>query len=201
MNTHGFPRRLADEIERVGAFVAGRDDALNIPPQSAEFLHALLLAGRYTSAVEIGTSFGFSGLWLGAALQRHGGTLLTFEIDDKKVAFAREAFERAGLAQTIRVVHGDAREVLAPHNGPFDFAFVDAVKSQSVEYLERLWPKLTPRAVLVADNATSHETELSPYLAHVRSHPELYSTLVPIGSGLELSVRICSDAEPFRGDG
>jgi len=181
---------IAAEIERVGRLVAERDDAWAIPRVSAEFLHALVLSSAFRRGLEIGTSYGYSGLWLGAALQHNGGVLLTIDNNPAKIAFARDAFRRAGLGSTLEVIEGRGDDLPAVAEGPFDFVFIDADKPLSVRYLEAVWPRLAHRATIVADNVTSHADEMQPYVDYVRRHPQLCSVLVPIGSGLEVSIKL-----------
>jgi predicted O-methyltransferase YrrM len=178
------------ELKRVGRLVAQRDDAWALPRVSAEFLHALVLSGAFRRGLEIGTSYGYSGLWLGAALEHNGGVLLTLDNNPAKSAFARDAFRRAGLDGTVAVIEGRAEDLPDAVTGPFDFVFIDADKPLSVRYLEAVWPHLAHRATIVADNVTSHAREMKPYVDYVRNHPQLCSVLVPIGSGLELSVKL-----------
>jgi predicted O-methyltransferase YrrM len=178
------------EIERFEQVVRRRDDARFIPRQSAEFLHTLVLVGGFRRAVEIGTSFGYSGTWLATALRHNGGTLVTIDRDENKTGPARAAFERAGLAHIVRVVLGPAEQVLPGLEGPFDFAFIDADKPGALRQFELLWPKLAQRATIVTDNVASHERELHEFTSHLRQHPQLRSTLIPIGSGLELTVKV-----------
>ncbi len=178
------------EILRVEAFVAERDDALAVPRVSAEFLHTLVLAGGYRRGLEIGTSYGYSGLWIAAALQHNGGMLTTIDHSPDKVRFAREAFARAGLADTVDVVEGPAGAVLDDVHGPFDIVFIDADKENSRRYFDLVWPKMAQRATIVTDNATSHADDLAGYLQTLRNHPQLCSILLPIGAGMEVSVKL-----------
>ncbi len=182
------------ELDRVGQWVRARGDAGAIPPESGRFLHALVLAGGYRRGIEIGTSYGFSSLWIGAALAHNGGVLTTIDIDPTKLAFAREVFARAGLSSSIDPMVGDAQSALAEAHGPFDFVFIDADVDRVQDYFDLLWPKLAHRATLVTDNVSSDAEALSTFVRGLRAHPELYSTLVAIGSGLEVSVKI----EPRR---
>ena len=184
------------EIERIGQIAAERDDAWAVPRVSAEFLHSLVLAGGFRRGLEIGTSYGFSGLWLGAALQRNGGALFTIDNDAAKVAFAREAFGRAGLADTVHAVLGAAEEVLPETDGPFDFVFLDAEKKSTRRYFDLIWPLLAHRATIVTDNVTSHAEELAEFVAYLRQHPQLCSTLVPLGSGLQLTIKLDAYGAP-----
>lgn len=201
MKTPSLSEAVRAEIERTAAFVDTRDDALNIPRSSAEFLHALVVAGGWRRGVEVGTSYGFSGLWIGAAFFHNGGELITIDRQAHKTGHARDVFRRAGLEHTIRSRSGNAADVLTELEGPFDFVFLDADKENTLGYFETLWPKLAHHAVIVTDNATSHANELADFLARVREHDQLVSTLVPIGSGLELSVKVDPAATTASIDG
>jgi len=182
------------QIERIVRLVARRDDAWAIPCISAEFLHSLVLAGGYRRGLEVGMSYGYSGLWIAAALQHNGGTLTTLEHNAAKVAAGRETFAQAALADTVIIVAGDAAETLADLSGPFDFVFLDADKENTRRYFDLIWPKLAHRATIVTDNVTSHANELKDFVKHLRNHPHLVSTLLPIGSGLEITVKL----DPYR---
>jgi len=192
-----FEQTISDtarrEIERVEKLVAGATDAWAIPRVSAEFLHVLVLAGGHRRGLEIGTSYGYSGLWLGAALMHNGGALTTIDRNSGKVKAARETFSSAGLAETIDVLGGKAGDVLESIEGPFDFVFIDADKENCRRYFDLVWPQLGHRATIITDNVTTHAHELAEFLAHLRGHPQLCSTLVPIGSGLEVTVKL----DPF----
>lgn len=181
--------------------MADRDDALNVPRETAEFLHALVLAGGFRRGLEIGTSYGYSGLWIGAALRHNGGVLTTVDNNPRKAAAAREVFARTGLSDVIAVLEGDAIDALRQVDGPLDFVFLDADKESCQRYVESLWPKLAHCATLVTDNVTSHADRLAGFVEYLRGHPQLASTLVGIGSGLELTVKLDLQRQTATHDG
>lgn len=183
------PQVLA-ELQRLEALAATRTDARAVPPATGAFLHALVLASDCRYGLELGTSYGYSGLWLGAAFKHTQGQLISVDRDIRKVAAARETFAHTGLGETVQVHAGIISEVIAGLAGPFDFVFIDADKPNSLRYLELLWAKLAQRAVIVTDNVTSHATELAEFVRYLRGHSQLYSTLVPVGSGLELTIKL-----------
>lgn len=178
------------QIERVEALVQSRDDALAIPRVAAEFIHAVILSSASRRGLEVGTSYGYSGLWIGTALLHNGGVLTTIDHNPDKVIAARETFSQAGVAEAIECIEGDAADALAEIDGPFDFVFLDADKKPTRNYFDLIWPKLAHRATIITDNVTSHEDELSEFVAFLRQHPQLCSTLIPVGSGLELTVKL-----------
>jgi caffeoyl-CoA O-methyltransferase len=189
------------EIERVEQLVAERDDAWAIPRVSAEFIHGLVLAGAFRRGLEVGTSYGYSGLWIGAALRHNGGSLITIENNPAKIALTRDTFQQAGLAETIRIIPGSADAVLRNLEGPFDFVFLDADKENTLRYFELIWPHLAHHATIVTDNITSHAAQMTCFSEHLRQHPQLFSTLIPIGSGLEVSVKLDPVARTASIDG
>ncbi len=190
MFDHTISGPARNEIQRVERHVAEHDDGLAIPRVTAEFLHALVLAGGFRRGIEIGTSYGYSALWIATAIEHNSGLLTTIDRDENKVRFAKDACLRAGLGQTVVCMEEDAREAIRAVDGPFDFVFLDAEKSQTRAYFDELWPKLAQRATIVTDNITSHADELADFVQYVRSHSNLCSTLVPIGSGLELTNKL-----------
>lgn len=179
-------RQVIDECRR---FMADRDDALALPEDAAQFVHALVLAIRPRRVLEIGTSYGWSGLWIGAALRLWGGRLVTIDHAEHKHAYARAAFERAGLAGTVDARLGEAAEVLAGLDGPFEFVLNDADKAGAVAYFQRCREWLPPGGVFLTDNAVSHAEALGGFLRLVRAQRGWFSTLVPVGNGMEMTVR------------
>lgn len=175
-------------IRDVEAFMAGVDDALALPRDAASFGHALVLARGARRAVEIGTSYGYSGLWIAAALARTGGTLITIDHDRRKSVAAREYFLRAGLLDRVELRTGPAIDELRRLDGPVDFVLNDADKANCRAYVETLESHLLPGAIVLTDNVVTHADELHGFLQWIRSRSDFFSTPVPIGSGMELSV-------------
>lgn len=177
-------RQVLDEVEAFGKQSPGM---YNVPRDAGHFLHILTRVLGARQALEIGTSSGYSALWLASALRETGGRLITVERDAAKVNLARKHFRRAGLADRIDLRIGDASRVLPRLRGPFDLLFFDASKHDQLEHLQVIFDQIRPGGVIVSDNALTHPDDLAAYHSFVRSHPALESLMVPIGNGLEVS--------------
>ncbi len=162
----------------------------NIPPETGMFLSLLVKLSHSKRILEVGTSNGYSTLWLAEAIrQNRGGRISTIERDPLKVNLARANFKRAGLSRFIRIYYGEAHKVLKRLKGSFDFVFIDATKEEYLPYLKLILPKTKPGALIVADNAIMFKDRMKDYLDFVRNHPKLESVLIPIGSGEEMTLR------------
>jgi predicted O-methyltransferase YrrM len=187
--------QLLAELERLGrendAAVSERPRRLlNITRDTGEFLAVLVRATGARRILEIGTSNGYSTLWLAAAAQAAGGLVTTVERSDFKVGLARGNFERAALGASIRLVHGDAAAFLA-RAGPasVEFLFLDSERTDYAGWWPLIGRVLAPRGLLVVDNAVSHAGELAAFVALVRAAPGWTSCLVPVGKGEFLATR------------
>ncbi len=183
-------RRLEDEDRRDR--VDGTPQARRlrqIPPEVGRFLHTLVVAIGARSVLEIGTSGGYSTLWLALAVRSTGGRVTTFEVDAAKVERARATFERAGGGDVIELRHADAVGSLDATDGSVDLAFLDAEKDVYVALLEPLVRALRPGGVLIADNLVSHEEQLAGFRDAALSHRELSGLVVPIGRGELVAVK------------
>jgi len=141
--------------ERVRAFLdsrSGRWHDLNIPAVDGRLLHDLIVERGYKRALEIGTSTGHSGVWIGWALSKTGGRLLTLEIDEGRNAQARANFAEAGLADRIEARLGDAHDIVPELRGPYDFVFLDADKEGNLEYARERRPTLAKGGCLAVHN-------------------------------------------------
>ena len=181
--------RVRDTIRRLERFMETVDDALAIPREAGEFVHVLLLATRAARAVEIGTSYGYSGLWIASALVENGGRLVTIDHAPHKTKAARSSFEAAGLIDCVDLRSGAAAEVLASIEGPVDFMLNDADKENCRRYVELMADKLSDRAVVLTDNTLTHADELADFVRWIRAHDGFRSVHLPVGNGMEMSVR------------
>ena len=153
-----------------------------IPPETGRFIALLAAtapAGRY---LEIGTSAGYSSLWLALACRQVGRKITTFEILDDKAALARETFEAAEVGDVVELIHADARDHL-PNLTGVSFCFLDAEKEVYGECYEAIIPNMVSGGLLVADNAINHEETLRPMLDRALADPRVDALVVPIGKG------------------
>ena len=157
-------------------------------------MQLLILSGRRRRVLEIGTSNGYSALWLAAALCRipNALRLITIDRESEKADQARQNLAHAGLEEWVDIRLGDATEVVGGLEGPFDAVFFDADRVSAPSQLSILLPKLEADVILLADNALSHPQEIAGYLEAVENLPEFTSMIVPIGKGLHVAHRVGS---------
>jgi caffeoyl-CoA O-methyltransferase len=164
---------------------------LNVSREDGRFLNLLIKVAQAKNGLEIGTSHGYSALWLALGLEETGGRLTTIEIQPDRVFLAKENFTAAGLRHRVDFQEGDAHQVVTTLDGPFDFIFLDADKDGQMDYFEKLFPKLIPGGLLLAHNAISSENRMRPFLDMIREHPELDSIILSMDlrDGFSLSYR------------
>lgn len=157
----------------------------NILPETGQFLLLLIRAVHARQVLELGTSNGYSTLWLASAVQPLFGHVVTLEQDPDKIRMARENFTRAGsTGSLIELREGDARKTLADlPAGSFDLIFMDTDRSLYVSMWAALQALLKPSSLFVVDNAISHESELADFVSLVRSTPGYLTSLNPVGKG------------------
>jgi predicted O-methyltransferase YrrM len=186
---------LLSELERFGA---ANDNAtaerprrmLNITRDTGEFLAVLIQATSARRVLEIGTSNGYSTLWLASAAGAIGGAVTTVELSDYKVGLARQNFSRSGLAASITLVQDDAGRVLERAGAAsFDLVFLDAERPEYPGWWLHLKRVLRPGGLLVVDNATSHPEQMAPFVALVKADADFTTSLVPVGNGEFLAVK------------
>lgn len=177
-------------IDELDALRASRDDAWQVPRVEGEMLHHIALATRAKLIVEIGTSYGFSGLcWL-RALQTTGGHLHTLDRDQKKYDSSKQSFARAGVSSLVTNHLGDAKVIIPTLPDDIDIAFIDADKPSTQGYFDLLWPKMRACGSVLVDNATTHKKELADFVARVRSRADARSTEVAVGNGIEWIIKL-----------
>jgi predicted O-methyltransferase YrrM len=190
--------RLRTEAERLGKILPAGETfdpdeyALAAGPDSAALLNLLIRFSGARNIVEVGTSIGYTSVWMGEAARATGGRVIGMEAVASKHAQATNNVERAGLADVVEIRLGDAKAIVREVSGPIDLAFVDAWKDDYVEYFDVLLPKLRIGGCIVSDNITfppMFADTMKRYVAHVRAKPNVRSHTMPVGSGLEVSVR------------
>jgi predicted O-methyltransferase YrrM len=161
---------------------------LAVGPQTGRLMNILVRSLKAPKVLELGTSYGYSGIWLAEAARASGGQVVTMELQDYKSAYARDMAEKAGLASYIDFRVGDAVQMISELPFGLDFVLVDLWKDLYVPCLEVFYPKLNPGAVIVADNMLHPGgDEVKRYGKAVRAKPGMTSVLLPVGSGLEVS--------------
>jgi len=161
--------------------------AMNVPQSDGRLLRLLAEFANAKNIVEIGTSTGYSAVWFGMALQKTGGKLTTFEIDQRRAAAARANFKRAGLDDCITVIEGDAHKTVQMLKEPIDIIFLDADKDGYIDYLNQLLPLVRPGGLVIAHNITPGMADMR-FIDAVTGNLEL-ETIVRSGVSLTLKKR------------
>ena len=190
-------RENRDVFERVAnASAQERADALSeiympVTPDAGRLLYALVRASRPSTVVQFGMSLGISAIHLASAVHDNGkGRVVTTELSAAKVATAKRTFAETGLDDLITVLEGDALTTLTDIDGPIQFVLLDGWKELYLPVAKLLEPKLSPGALIVADNTSMDDTR--PYLDHVRDPGNGYvSVNFPVreGDSMEISCR------------
>ncbi len=178
---------------------------IHISPEQGKFLQFQLRALSAQRVIEVGSLAGYSALKMAAALPE-GGVIHCLELNLDYCDFIRRKAHQCGLSHKVQVHHGPALESLEAlqESAPFDFAFIDADKPNYLNYFNTLLPMMRVGSVLCADNTlawgeiANPETEFEPhnvralqeYNRVVSSHPQVLSTLVPLGDGMTLSLKL-----------
>ncbi len=180
---------LLHELEQFGLENDARvtqhaEKMLNITPETGEFLMLLIRALRAKRVLEIGTSNGYSTLWLALAVQSIGGSVTTVEVLPAKAEMARANFARADLLPLIQLRLASAPIFLKEQlPASFDLIFLDADRSEYVPMWQDLQRVLAPGGLIVVDNAVSHANEVEDFVTRVRQTSGYLTSLVPVGKG------------------
>jgi len=188
-------RAYAEELYATGrAHDAGERDRLlrwrNVEPETAAFLGLLMRAKHAQNVLEIGTSNGYSTIWLGDAVEATCGSVVSLEIDAARSATAAGHLENVGLRAQVDLRTEDAETALAAFDDDaFDVIFLDAERDAYVGYWPDLVRTLAPAGLLAVDNVISHAHDLVAFRETVDGDDRVTQALVPIGAGVLLAVR------------
>ncbi len=166
-------------------------DFWNVPRKTGVLMNSFIKMMNIQNALEIGTSNGYSGIWLAKALKQTGGKLTTIEFYEKRQSIAKENFKICGVDDVVRPIQGSACEVLASfdENEKFDFVFIDACKREYVKYFEMIKPHLTPKALIVADNIISHAEKVQDFIDAVDADDEFQYEILEVPGGILVAYR------------
>jgi predicted O-methyltransferase YrrM len=187
-NVRKLLRRLeAEGLKHDSAETEHSRKLLNLEPATAEVVALLLQIAGTHNVLEIGTSNGFSTIWLAATIGPLGGRVTSIDKDPQKHAMARENLAAVDLLRYVDLRLGDATEIAAHLTGPFDCLFFDADRISAPKQLELLLPKLSLPGLLLADNAISHPEQIAGYLARIEEIDRISHTIIPVGKGLSVA--------------
>ena len=161
-------------------------DFWNIPRKTAVLINTFIKMMGVKSALEIGTSNGYSVIWIAKALKQTGGKLTTIEYYDKRQSVAIENFKKCGVNNIVRPLQGSACDIIESFTSDekFDFVFIDANKREYVKYFELIKPHLTEKALIVADNITSHAEKVQTFIDAVDADDEFQYEIVEVPGGI-----------------
>jgi predicted O-methyltransferase YrrM len=168
-----------------------RDELLlSVGREAGMLLYLLATGGQSRRILELGSSYGYSTVWLGAAARSTGGKVTSLELKEFKIEHARQALTRAGLSTRVEFHAGDCLETLKTLPGPFDFVLLDVWKDLYLPCFELVHPKLAPGGMVCADNMLIPEhvrPQADAYRARVRQAGDMDSVLIDVGNGIEIS--------------
>jgi len=188
-------RHLLSELERTGVANDATESEhsrkmLNLEPDTARLVALMARSSAATRVLEVGTSNGYSTIWLAWAVEPSGGRVTSIERNPQKHAMALANLTQAGLQERVDLRLGEATPLVRELSGPFDLVFFDADRTSAPEQLRLLLPKLTPRVLLLADNALSHPQEIAGYLEALSLLPGFEHAVIPVGKGLSVACRV-----------
>ncbi len=162
---------------------------LNVTTREGRVLRQLTEAVGAKRVVEVGTSSGYSTIWLALGVRAAGGKVFTHEIDPEKIKMARENFKKAGVENLITIIEGDAHETVKQHTEPIDVVFLDAEKKGYVDYLRKLLPLVRPGGLILGHDM--HRPMPDPrYIEAVTRNPDLDTSFIMMESfGISMTVK------------
>jgi predicted O-methyltransferase YrrM len=162
----------------------------SISRDTGECLSIITRLSKAKNIVEIGTSQGFSTIWLGLAAKCIDAHVSSFEIAKWRYEQAEMNIAEAELGKYVTLIHGDIKEKISSVPSEIDLLFLDAEKSDYLDQFKFLFDRIKEGGIIIADNAVSHFSELRSFIEYVRNHDQCNSFLLPIGRGLELTYKI-----------
>ena len=180
-----------DALKVLQQIKAADKDLLAVSEEDGRFLRAMVVSKGAKRILEIGAADGYSAIWLGLGLRDTGGRLTTIEYDPGRARGAADNIRRAGLADIVTVIPGDAFVQIPKLAGTVDFVFLDAWKRDYKRFLDLMLPRLEPRGLFLAHNVVNKESEMRDFLDAIQSDTRLLTSIVKPGSeGMSVTVKL-----------
>ena len=183
---------LSTELTKLLQQIKAADtDLLAVSEEDGRFLRVMVASSGAPRALEIGGANGYSAIWIGLGLRQTGGHLTTIEFDPARAKTASENIRRAGLADVVSVVPGDAFKEIPKLTGDFDFVFLDAWKRDYKHFFDMVFPRLRTRGLFLAHNVVNKQSEMTDFLGAIQNNAAVMTTIVrPSGEGMSVSVKL-----------
>ena len=163
----------------------------NIPRKTGVFINMMIKLMGAKNVLEIGTSNGYSGLWISKALKETGGHLTTIEFYEKRQSVAIENFKKCAVDDIVTPIQGSACDVIRSFSSDimFDFVFIDASKREYVDYFKLVKPHLTQKCLIIADNIISHAEKVQTFVDAVDADDEFQYEILELPGGILIASR------------
>ena len=182
--------QTADITTLLAGIKAVDKDLLAVSPEDGRFLRTMVTAANARQALEIGGANGYSAIWIGLGLRETGGHLTSIEYDPARARVEADNIRKAGLADIVTVVPGDAFKEIPKLIGTFDFVFLDAWKRDYKLFFDLVFPRLRPHGLFLAHNVVNKQSEMRDFLAAIQNSTDSFSSIVtPSGEGMSVTVK------------
>lgn len=185
-------------LEKLSVLEKTRKDFWNLPHESANFINMLIKLNKIKNVLEIGTSNGYSAIWICDALKQTGGHLVSLEFWQKRIDLAEANLCECALLDYATIKCGSAKNLIPELTAEdfksdkleLDMVFIDANKSEYPKYFDMVHPLVKKGGVILADNVSSHQQKVQPFLDTMYNHPEYQVELLPFDGGLLMAYKL-----------
>lgn len=187
LNELGFSKKQQELLKDLEG---NRSKFFNISRETANFLNLLVTISKAKNVVEVGTSNGYSSIWIAEALKKTGGHLTTIDKYPQRLVLAKENFKQFNVDNIITIKQGNACDILKTIDFKIDFAFIDAKKPEYEQYFDLIDKNLKKGGIIVADNIISHDLEVAPFVNKITSDKDYQVEIVDLSSGLLIAYKL-----------
>ncbi len=189
MNLDVLLKKLEEQGTRNDEQEINRQDKyLNITRDTGELLSILIKASKCSDILEIGTSNGYSTLWLASSISEKG-KVVTVDISAKKLAMAKSNLKLANLQRKVDFIHADFSEFMRGNQKQYDLVFLDADRTQYLSIAKEIVSSIKLGGLLVCDNAISHSQELEAFINEIKRNSDFTCSIVSVGKGEFIAVK------------